>query len=121
MSMSTLQQARADSVLDKRIRDTDGEVMTRRAWIGKRLGQGWKPSAVAVPDTAAIAKLEKELDYLRRVKWEPSGNPNWPDTKRFYAIKQLLADGPKKLEYKLVSGDFQSVVTKTEYDYARFL
>ena len=116
----TLQEARANAVLDKRIRDTDGEVLTRRDWIHKRLNQGWKPVNTDVPDTAATTKLEKELDYLRRVKWEPSGNPNWPDTKRYHAIKQLLTDSPKKAEYRLVdtSGDIQTTITKTEYDYA---
>jgi len=120
----TLQQARANALLDNpRIRDSDGEVLTRRAWIHKRLGQGWKPTVNSVPDTATVSKLEKELDYLRRVEWEPSGNPNWPNTKRYYQIKQLLADGPTKPEYKLVdiSGDVWTTVTKTEYDYARTL
>jgi hypothetical protein len=122
--VTALQEARAKSLLDNhRIRDTDGEVLTRRAWIHKRIAQGWKPVTEGVPDTAAIARLEKELNYLRRVKWEPGGNPNWPDTKRYYEIKSLLTEGPKKAEYRLVdaSGDIQTVITKTEYDYARAL
>ena len=117
--MTTLQESRANARLDNdRIRDTDGEVLTRRAWVNKRLENSWMPVASEVPDTAAISRLEKELDYLRRVKWEPGGNPNWPDTKRYHAIKQLLADGPKKAEYRMVSGDICSKLTKTEYDYA---
>jgi hypothetical protein len=119
--VTALQESRANARLDNdRIRDTDGEVLTRRAWVNKRLVQGWKPIAESIPDNAATAKLENELDYLRRVEWEPSGNPNWPNTKRYYAIKGLLADGPKKAEYRLVdtSGDICTVITKTEYDYA---
>ena len=116
--MATLQESRANARLEERIRDTDGEVLTKRAWIDKRLANGWKPVADTATDTATIGKLEKELDYLRRVKWEPSGNPNWPDTKRYHEIKRLLAEGPTKPEYRLESGDISSRITKTEYDYA---
>ena len=117
--VTKLQQARADARLAERIRDTDGTVFTKREWIAHRLAGGWKPEATPVPDTASIAKLEQEIARLRRA-WEPSGNPNWPPTKRFYAIKQELADGPTKLEYRLVdsSGDRCTTITKTEYDYA---
>jgi len=116
--MTALQQARASARLEEKIRDTDGQVFTKRAWIECKLAAGYKPIATQVSDPTMVAKLEKELAYLRK-QWEPSGNPNWPPTKRFYAIKQELADGPTKTEYRLVhTDDSPFTITKTEYDYA---
>ena len=116
--MTALQQARANARLEEKIRESDGQVFTKRAWIERKLASGYKPIVIQVSDPTTVAKLEKELAYLR-TQWEPSGNPNWPPTKRFYAIKQELADGPTKPEYRLVHTDGRIfTITKTEYDYA---
>src|SRR5208282_5086735 len=88
-----------------------------RQWVESKVRSGFVPTIKQVADTAKITKLESELAMLRR-SWEPSGNPNCPATKRFYAVKQELADGPTKADYRLVKGDAVFTCTKTEYDYA---
>ena len=116
--MTNLQQARANARLDNgRIQDSDGHVLTLRQWVESKVRSGFVPTIKQVADTAKITKLESELAMLRR-SWEPSGNPNCPATKRFYAVKQELADGPTKADYRLVKGDAVFTCTKTEYDYA---
>jgi hypothetical protein len=118
MNLSKANDAKRDKFLDSSI-TADGEIMTMRAFISRRLAQGYIPIVAQIEDKAQRNKLQKEIDYLRRVKWEPSGNPNWPDTKRYYEIKAQLDGKILCAEYRLQNGDRWNVITKMAYDFAR--
>jgi hypothetical protein len=113
-----MRQAKIDATLDTKVNYSAEGIISRRDWIAKKLSEGSRPEEAQVPDITAINKATKEMDQLRR-QGEPSGNTNWPATKRYYELKAELASKPTRSEYRMKhSNDDWHVVTKTEYDYA---
>lgn len=109
-------KARADKFLASLI-SSDGQVFTMKDFIHHQIAQGYMPVIAQVEDKAKRADLERQLNRLIR-SGEPSGNPNWPATKKYREIKAELADKIVCNEYRLQNGDRWSVITKTAYEYA---
>lgn len=115
-TMTAALEARAAKHLDSLIR-ADGEVMTMRQLVENRITQSYVPTIAQVEDTATRMRLQHELDRLIR-SGEPSGNPNWPATKRYRELKSQLAQPILKDDYRLQLGDRWTVITKTAYEFA---
>jgi hypothetical protein len=76
----------------------------RRPELDNRIARGAELEVREVEDTAAIKKLEREKRALEE-KGEPSGNRNWPETRRWHEIREALKTPPTKKDYRLVLPD----------------
>ena len=120
-SMSALQKGKVVASLDKKFRDNNGKVWSRREWIKNEVeNNGAKAVENEVPDEAARKKAADEVDRMNK-GWVPIGNENHPETIRYRELQKRAKSATKK-EYTLNYGDGRDrVVTKIEYDYAKHL
>lgn len=112
----TIAERRARVVLDKKIRLSTGEVVTRGEFVDRARRNGGKLVIAKVRQEKAEEKLR--LDFERARRRAPIGNPNHPETQEMYALRDRLRDGIFKDDYRLFfpDGTFYSV-TKIEADY----
>lgn len=111
----TIQEARVNSILDKRFTYSEG-VMTRREHLILQKNKGARVEKKILRD---IAKEQKERDALE-ILWRivPIGNPCHPKTKAYLDRKAALDAGFFKPEYRLwISERSFFPITETEYLY----
>ncbi len=116
MGIEVARKARAEQSLDKRVRLDSGEVLTRRQLMDRCLSQGGKLRTIRERKHAAEEKLAREVE--RRSRTYPMGNPNHPETREFYALRDKLKEGlyDDVVYVELPSGTLYSL-SKAEVDY----
>jgi len=96
------------------------KVMTIREHIEYLLNKGNYVKIVQIRDETKERNIQKQIDYLKK-QGEPSGNINWPNTKKYYEYCQQLKEGVFKNDYRLYYNNGKEntyyLLTKTEYDY----
>lgn len=120
-SMAAAQAARMDAHLNSLIR-YQGQVMKWKDLIDQKLAAGNKVHAHDVPDEAREKALEKAIENLKKANdgFIPTGNANHPTTIKYKALKDELAAGPTKKEYRLEDADGRGItITKTLADYVK--
>ena len=118
MSIEDARKARASQALDKQIRTSTGQVMTKRAWLDGLRAKGGKLRTHRERNYAAEEKLREKLDRQGRGWSIPTGNPNHPLTKEYNAERAKLKDGIYKEELVIETPDGVFVtVAKFEADY----
>jgi hypothetical protein len=118
MSIENARKARASQALDKQIRTSTGQVMTKRAWLDGLRAKGGKLRTHRERNYAAEEKLREKLDRQGRGWSIPTGNPNHPLTKEYNAERAGLKDGIYKEELVIETPDGVFVtVAKFEADF----
>jgi len=104
--MATIQEARANAVLDKLMNYDVFGVITRREYVQKAIGRGYTVSVVMRPDRAAISNADRVLSS------EVFGS-------RVQEAKAILENPPIVPEYRMnYPTGYWLEITKTEYDFA---
>lgn len=110
------QRARIEQMLDKPVRLSNGQVVSRRVWIDGLRAQGGVVKVIHERKYDQVDKVKDKIERMgRNVPW---GNPNHPDTIRFNDEKaRLLAslDGERTI-VSLPDGRFHELnKSKLEY------
>ena len=115
MSIDRARKAKAEQSLDKMF-NINGRVMSRRDFLHMLGEQGGELHSYKTRQYDAEEKLKDKL--WRMGANVPIGNPNHPETKNYYALKDQLKEGiyQEKVGVKLPSGTFYEL-NKTEQEY----
>lgn len=116
--MAKINEIKKEFTLNQIFRYPEG-VMTRKQWLKMMLLQGWQAVEKNVRNYAAEEKLAHTVAWQRRNV--PLGNPNYPDTKRYFENKAKLEAGIYKTVYSLEKDRSSYDITKTEFEYFRML
>lgn len=92
MSIETARAVRASQSLDKQVRLSSGEVVTRREMMRRLHAEGAKLSSYRKHHPVAEQKLREQIERLDR-GFVPIGNPNHPETIEYLALKAKLKAG----------------------------
>ena len=116
MGIEHARKARAAQSLEKLIRLDSGAVVTKREFLDRLRAQGGTLVTDRQRQYAAEEKLSHEV--ARMANRVPIGNPNHPETREYYALRDKLKAGIYKdrLLIRLPTGTFYEV-SKTEAEY----
>lgn len=118
MSIATARAARAQQSLDKQVRLSTGEVVTKRDLMRRLHAQGATLKPWRKHKPVAEEALRAKVERLSRGWSVPIGNPNHPDTIEFRALEARLKAGVYEdvLTVETQDGVFYEV-SKAEADY----
>ena len=125
--IKSARNAKAEQYLNQLVRTSAWGICTRKQRIEQAIAQGCRFQAALVRDESRERAIERELKAMQgRDGWGvPTGNQSHPVTIKYNAFRAELANGPKKIEYRLwVNGancEYFNELTKTEWDYAQSL
>ena len=118
MTIENARKARAEQSLDKHVRLSTGEILTRRAFMDRLRSQDGRIVVRQERNEAAEEKLRRDIEGRERGWSLPIGNPCHPETIAYMALKDRLKAGvfKEKTYVELPSGSFFEV-SKAEADY----
>jgi hypothetical protein len=114
-SITLAQQAKTEKYLDGRI-NVDGRILSRRDFLLWLIQQGGKLSIRRWKRWDAVDKVNAEIERAgRNVPW---GNPDHPDTKAYYRLKEKLENSINKEELVVrIPDDRFWSMTKTDAEF----
>ena len=120
-SLTAAKQAKSEQHLAQLVRSTAFGITSRKERIDRALAGGAQLIAATVKDEARERAIDRELAQMRGPSgWGvPTGNECHPLTIRYRALQTEQAAGPTAVEYRLDYGEYWTVLTKTEWEYAK--
>lgn len=113
--ITAAQRARIEKSLDKMIRTPDGRILKTREWLDELRAKGGVVKTFSERQYNKEDAVRSQIERLYRNV--PFGNPNHPDTKRFYEEKARLEASLTKERTGVMLDDRFFELNKTEMDY----
>jgi hypothetical protein len=102
---NALAAGRTRKALESQIRDSSGRVSSRAEWVDRKLAEGGKLTTAE----------EDKIKPMTRAQF------NRADNREQDAHEKRIKEAGKKTVYRIENGDSSWEITKTEYDYARYI